>query len=365
MKNIVAVFSILFSLNYAFGQEIYLKTTLNSSLKESSGLIVLNQKLITFNDSGGEPQLFEFDEETGKITGTVEISNATNVDWEDICYDNNYIYVGDFGNNYGSRTDLKIYRILISDYFNTTDNTVFADTISFSYADQTDFTPSPYSTNFDAESLISYEDNLYLFTKNWEDLHTNIYVLPKTPGSYEIEKIGEFNARCLVTGADYNPLSNTIVLTGYRPDSNFIMEINDFDVVDFSIKNIDRYAFSPPQNTSTQIESISHVGTYKYYLTSEKYKGKSPALMELISKNVATNEELQNEVSVYPNPASDKVKITCDDFSFVEIYDLKGALIRKTTDKNVYIGDLDRGIYIFEIRKISGQKPIQVRITKE
>ncbi len=260
---------------------------------------------------------------------------------------------------------MKIYRILISDYLNTTDNTVSADTISFSYADQTDFTPSPYSTNFDAESLISYEDNLYLFTKNWEDLHTNIYALPKTPGTYKIEKIGEFNARCLVTGADYNPLSNTIVLTGYRPDSNFIMEISDFDFVDFSIKNFDRYTFSPPQNTSTQIESISHVGAYKYYLTSEKYKGKSPALMELISKNVATNEVLQDEVSVYPNPASDKVKITCDDFSFVEIYDLKGALIRKTTDKNVYIGDLDRGIYIFEIRKISGQKPIQVRITKE
>ncbi len=365
MKYIAVCFLIIFSLNTVSGQKVYLKTILDNSLEESSGLIVLDGRFITFNDSGGEPKLFEFDSQTGDVTRTVTIANADNVDWEDICYDSSYIYVGDFGNNYGTRKDLKIYRILISDYFSSSDNVVFADTISFSYYEQTDFERSIYSTNFDAESLISYENNLYLFTKNWGNYQTDIYPLPKTPGNYKVQKIGNIDVQGLVTGADYNPLSNTILLTGYRPQSNFIIEISDFNFDDFSISNIRGYKITPPQNTSTQIESISHIDKYKYYLTSEEYKNKSPALIELIPKSVGTNDNLDDEVSVYPNPASDKVQIVCNDFSFVEIYDLKGVLLDKTTTKNVYIGDWDNGVYLFVISRLFGKKPIQIRITKE
>jgi len=75
----------------------------------------------------------------------------------------NYIYIGDFGNNAGTRTDLKVYRVDISDYF--TNDTVNAEIIHFTYADQTNFSNQIYAHNFDAEALISIGDSLYIFTK--------------------------------------------------------------------------------------------------------------------------------------------------------------------------------------------------------
>ena len=148
-----------------FGQQLTFLTILQDSIKETSGLIYLNQKLITLNDTG-EPALYEIDSISGEVFRKVIISNATNYDWEDICYDSTYIYIGDFG-NVGSRTDLKIYRLSISSYLTTLNDTVTVDTIQFSYSDQTDFTPAQFTTNYDAEALISYNDSLYIFTKNW------------------------------------------------------------------------------------------------------------------------------------------------------------------------------------------------------
>jgi len=148
------------------GQQLNLLAALQDSLRETSGLVYFNQKLITHNDSGGEPALYEIDSTSGKIIRTVTIGNATNVDWEDICIDSTYFYIGDFGSD-GSRRDLKIYRLPISSYLTTSDDTVTADIIHFSYEDQTDFTPAQFNTNFDAEALIASPDSLYIFTKNW------------------------------------------------------------------------------------------------------------------------------------------------------------------------------------------------------
>ena len=85
--------------------------TLPENVLESSGLIYYNNRLITHNDSGNSPQLYELDSLGSQIFRTITINNATNIDWEDITQDDTYIYVGDFGNNSGNRQDLRIYRI--------------------------------------------------------------------------------------------------------------------------------------------------------------------------------------------------------------------------------------------------------------
>ena len=97
---LVAAFPLLVS-----GQQVFVLSALQDSIKETSGLIYLNQKLITHNDSEGRPALYELDSITGNVTRTVAVTNATNIDWEDIDYDSTYLYIGDFGND-GSRTDL-------------------------------------------------------------------------------------------------------------------------------------------------------------------------------------------------------------------------------------------------------------------
>ena len=67
------------------GQQLTLVTTLQDSVDETSGLINLDGTLITHNDSGGQPVLYELDSVSGNVTRSVTIENATNTDWEDIC----------------------------------------------------------------------------------------------------------------------------------------------------------------------------------------------------------------------------------------------------------------------------------------
>ncbi len=90
-------------------------SNLPDKVDETSGLIYLNGYVWTFNDSGGEPEIYKIDNESGKIIQTVRITNGENFDWEDITRDESFIYIGDFGNNWGTRKDLKIYKIAIND----------------------------------------------------------------------------------------------------------------------------------------------------------------------------------------------------------------------------------------------------------
>jgi hypothetical protein len=46
-----------------------------------------NNNIITHNDSGGQANLYEINASTGAVLRTVAITNATNVDWEDIAQD--------------------------------------------------------------------------------------------------------------------------------------------------------------------------------------------------------------------------------------------------------------------------------------
>jgi len=334
----------------AYGQELVFLTTLQESIRETSGLVYLDQKLITFNDSGGKPELYEIDSISGEIIRTVVISNATNVDWEDICFDSTYLYIGDFGNNMGSRTDLKIYRLLLSSYLTTANDTVTVDTIQFHYSDQTDFTPAQFSTNFDAEALISSKDSLYIFTKNWGNSWTNIYALPNTPGTYQISKVDSINSQGLVTGATYNSVSNTILLLGYTFVSPFIIEISNFTFNDFSNGTIKRYLIPPPPDYSIQMEGITSLNQNQYYITAEEFTPLKSALYRLNTDHF-TGLESHEEIAgnIYPNPTSDFIHIKYDDLSMVEIYDLNGVLQKISSDEQVYISDLRDGVYIVHI----------------
>ncbi|MBL0340064.1 MAG: hypothetical protein IPP71_03590 [Bacteroidetes bacterium] len=84
------------------------KTSLSAPLlNESSGLTFINGKLWTFNDSGNANDIYRVDTATSTVYQTVDITNATNVDWEDMTSNNDFLFVGDFGNNNGNRQNLK------------------------------------------------------------------------------------------------------------------------------------------------------------------------------------------------------------------------------------------------------------------
>ena len=344
----IIIFVFLLPLS-GYGQQVSLETTLQDLIRETSGLVFMDRRIITHNDSGGEPALYEVDSLSGQVTRSVALGNATNMDWEDICFDSAYIYIADFGNNSGSRTDLKIYRLSISDYL--LEDTVMVDTIRFSYADQKDFSQGLNSTDYDAEALISYQDQLYIFTKNWNNNWTYLYKLPKIPGNYQVEKTDSINAQGLVTGATYNARSGKILLAGYAFVTPFIIEISDIPKEGFPGGSIHRYPLELEPGYSPQVEGIASINQTDYYLTAEENFLGGPVLYRLRT-DVAVRDQpdLKPGANIYPNPASGMVRIDCVDFSAVDIYDLQGTLLRSSANKSLNIDDLSKGVYILSIK---------------
>jgi len=348
LKTLINILIILSFIQYkSIAQQVELITDLPDEIKETSGLILLNDHLLTHNDSGGESSLFEIDTLSGRILNSKVIENAPNKDWEDICHDNTHIYIGDFGNNSGSRTDLKIYRISIDEYFSN--DTLTADTIQFSYADQSDFTPSTYSTNFDAEALIAYKEKLYIFTKNWSDGWSNIYSVPKDPGNYEIQKIDSLDAGGLITGATYNSASNTILLCGYNLINPFIIEISDFSNDQFSHGSVIKSDLTVDE--SIQIEGITWIRKNEYYLSAEENFTGGAALYKLELDKSSKLETLKgNDLLIYPNPAYDSIHVEYFEDYQLEIFNQNGILIKSTQNKQIDISQFEAGSYNLVIK---------------
>jgi hypothetical protein len=203
-------------------QVILEEIKLPKEINETSGLEFIGQNLVTVNDSGGKPILYEFNEK-GEIIDRIKFLDFDNNDWESLAIDDKYIYVADIGNNYSMRTNLSILKIKLSDY-------KVDGKINFSYKDQNSFTPNPYG-EFDAEGLACVDDKLILFSKNRKDLSTEVYLIEKMPGDYIIEKIGSFMVDGLITGADYNKDLNLMMLIGYDFKYNqFLIQLKNFSV---------------------------------------------------------------------------------------------------------------------------------------
>ncbi|MCA0933332.1 T9SS type A sorting domain-containing protein [Lutimonas saemankumensis] len=334
-----------------FSQDFSRLTYLSDDVSETSGLIFFDDRIITHNDSGGMNALYEISSENGNVLRTVEIGNATNVDWEDISHDDEFIYIGDFGNNNGNRKNLKVYKISKSDYLNS--ELVNADVIEFSYADQIDFESAPNNTNFDAEALISFGSDLFIFTKNWADQRTNIYQLPKVPGTYEIQRIDEFDASGLITGGTYNSESNKVLLTGYTGIRAFLIELSGFSNGIFSNGSIEKNDLNIPLIESFQVEAITYSNASQHFISAEKNQLGDAALYSLIAETL--NVEDYNTVSnrVFPNPAQDFLNV---DKQFIpgriEIFNVLGEKIFDhvlVDNKSLDISQLSHGIYILKL----------------
>jgi hypothetical protein len=332
-----------------WSQQTFTIVSLDNSLNESSGLVFLNQKIITHNDSQGAPALYEMDSLTGQKSRTVVIANTNNTDWEDIAYDDNYIYIGDFGNNAGNRTDLKIYRINQIEYWNTPNDTVFADTIQFSYAAQSDFTAQQNATNWDCEAMTIIGDSIYLFSKNWINQKTYVYTFPKSLGNYSITAKDSLPVQGLITSADFNTISNRLVLTGNTPFSPFIVEMDWNNSTPISQLNMNRYSISV--NNSIQVEAITHISENEYYLTSEYFSGNSAELMRLKGKNgsLTLEENKERKSIVFPNPSDGIIHIQCENFQYFTVNTLEGRLVYQSENNLADLSFLESGNYRIEM----------------
>jgi hypothetical protein len=194
---------------------------LPEQLEENSGLILFDNLLWTFNDSGGENKIFALNF-SGEIVKEVTIENATNIDWEDIAQDNKSIYIGDFGNNNGVRNNQRIYQIKKKDLNDTKIQTITASQINFTYKDQEDFSYQSLNTPYDCEALVDFNESLSVFTKNWVEQTTSVYHIPKKEGQHKLDPAEKFEVNGLITGADISPNGKNLALVGYRNFQSFV-----------------------------------------------------------------------------------------------------------------------------------------------
>ena len=238
---------------------------LSTTVNENSGLILIDNQLWTHNDRGDDAKLYQIDKETGKILKTITIDNALNYDWEDITYDENYVYIGDFGNNKGNRKNLKIYKIIRNEL--QTKQHLQAEIIEFTYGDQTDFTKKSNANNFDAEALISYRDKLYIFSKNWIDQKTRVYELDKNEGTHIAQYQDTLDTQGLVTGASiYN---DRLVLVGYSKTLvPKLWILSNFENSNFFSSKVKSLSLN---TTHAQIEGVTFSSDFDLLLSSEKF----------------------------------------------------------------------------------------------
>ena len=244
-----------------------LRATLPDEVNESSRLFFYNGRLWTHNDSGGKPILYALDTATFEVVQRITISNGKNKDWEDVCTDGKNVFVGDFGNNKGNRKNLRIYTFPLSALPSEGDASITADTISFYFADQTEFEKEKYN-DFDCESIFATDKYLYLFSKGWKTGTTRLYRLSKQPGTHAAEVVNGFDSKGLITGADYDPETGTLALVGYvnKIWLPFLYLIYDFD--DAGVKLSNR-RFELHQHIGTQTEGICFFDKGKCYVSAE------------------------------------------------------------------------------------------------
>ncbi len=206
---------------------------ISDQLSEISGIEnPVRSVYISINDSGDEPVLYIMKSD-GVIFHKIFISGAKNVDWEDLSFDGDFLYVGDIGNNRNQRKDLMIYRIpwnnswgnyYIDGKLNQNlPDTLRADPFSFNYPDQISFPPEESRMNFDSEALTYADGKILILSKDRSKPYqglSKIYELDLSDKSSKTKLLQEIQLNGVswltgsVTGCDY--LNNKLYVLTYK-----------------------------------------------------------------------------------------------------------------------------------------------------
>lgn len=342
--------------------------TLPPAVVETSGLIKWGNRLITHNDSN-DIKLYALDSITGAVTQDFAITGVTNKDWEDIAQDDQYIYIGEFGNNSnGNRTNLRIIRV---DKASLEAGAPATTNINFTYSDQTDLSPrGNNNTDFDCEAMVVSQDSIYLFTKQWVSKKTSLYALPKSPGTHVARLKGTLNVNGMITGAEYIPDKRVVVLTGYSGTVQpFLYLLYDFNGEDFFSGNKRKVGLSLSFH---QTEGIASSNGLDYFITNEKLTqtpfinvaqklhkvSLSPYLANYV-ENMAlatSHNDLRSMIRVYPNPAGDILYIDIDPglvgtgYSLLDMNarEAQSGVLREVSNR-INISKLTSGVYTIKV----------------
>jgi hypothetical protein len=245
--------------------EIVNKIVLPKIINETSGLEFYNNNFITHNDSGGEPSLYVFNE-MGEVIETIGLNKnpdfeIENNDWEDITNDNEYLFVADTGNNFGNRDNLNIIRVSKGTDF------MVDGIIKISYSDQESFFPRP-KHKYDAEAIIVIEDKIALFSKDRENLNTDLYLVDKNQnGSQILTSEVSYDVDTLITGGDFDEDRNLLALVSYNSNGNqYLLLFENFKLNNLENNTYKKFKIPLEQ---AQIEAVKIIDEKTFWVTSE------------------------------------------------------------------------------------------------
>ncbi|WP_420936129.1 hypothetical protein ACOJR9_12535 [Alteromonas sp. A081] len=266
----IAVVLTVFSIYSLFS----IKTvTVDPKLKEISGIEFDKKKrLWAINDSGGGPILYMLNKD-GSIAREVTVSNAKNVDWEDMTQNQfGHFFLGDFGNNDNDRRWLTIYKI--ENPIDIKTDTTEAEIIKFTYPQMEEGEIKPEDKNYDLEAFVEFKRHLYLFTKNRTepfDGITKLYKVGDHAANFDAELIGEFKTcttlekLCWITSAAISPNREKLVLL----DSTSLWLFENFDGDNFFSGDVSRIDLG----IITQKEAVTFYDDNTLVFTDEEFKG--------------------------------------------------------------------------------------------
>lgn len=245
-------------------------------INETSGLEILNDVFVTHNDSGGEPSLYFFNL-SGEIINSIKIEKENfweiyNNDWEDITADEDYIYIADTGNNFGTRDNLNIIKVKISDFS-------VDDKIDIFYSNQDSFFPSS-KHEYDAEALLIIEGKIALFSKDRDSLNTDLYLIDESvKEKQELSSVANFNVNSLITGGDYDSDTGILALVSYSfRGEQYLILFEDFNIDNPRYNSFKKYRIPIER---AQIESVKIINGNMFWVTSEDEGMGNPYLYKL------------------------------------------------------------------------------------
>jgi hypothetical protein len=268
MKKIFLAVAVIIS-QTAFSQQAdflkikkYRINYLNDRMHESSGLNILNGNLYTFNDSGNAPELFEINKTSGEIINVLKI-DAQNTDWEALTNDGTHFYIGDFGNNDGSRKHLKIFKVPVQ-------NNGAVQTLPFYYPDQSDFSSRYYRMDLDAEAMVYTHKKLHIFSKEWVSKSVTHYIIdPEITENQKAEKVESYTTNYLVTDAAY--FDGKLYLVGYTKKTEVFLDVFKETEPGIFFKEKPKHYYLGTALAIGQIEGIA-VDESGIYISGEKFK---------------------------------------------------------------------------------------------
>jgi hypothetical protein len=208
------------AVNRADVAEVQRLALLPADVLETSGLAQIEGRLWTLNDSGDDAAIYQLSSDGRSIAKTLYLAGARNIDWESLAVDAEALYIADCGNNRGRRARLQLYRVALDVLSAPDGSRVEYDVGNFRYGHRLEVSASD-SHNFDCEAITAVEGELWLFSKNRGDGHTELYRLDKQTREQALYPFRTYPVNGLITAADYDPVSRRLVLLGYSRERLF------------------------------------------------------------------------------------------------------------------------------------------------